>query len=42
MLPMVKLQFLPTDLDIIIIEVIKGEIIKEGSTTTTAQAHIMI
>ncbi len=32
-----KITISATDLDIIIIEVIKGEIIKEGSTTTTAQ-----
>lgn len=32
-----KITISATDLDIIIIEVIKGEIITEGSTTTTAQ-----
>jgi len=32
-----KISISATDLDIIIVETVKGEIIKEGSTTTTAQ-----
>jgi len=32
-----KISISATDLDIIIVEAVKGEIIKEGSTTTTAQ-----